>query len=378
MLSKIIPSHLKEKVIWSVLNGLEHKFFKNKKSLSNQTSYETVYQDGIMSLRHYLPLKEDEIEIGSQKIPVENKKYKTPILFIPPLAASSLIFDLFPNRSLVRYFTAKGYDVFLIDWGEPTKDHSHLTLEQYVLKWMPEAIEKVKEITQESEITLYAYCMGGIFALMYGAMFPDGGIRNMVTVASPADLHKLGLAGILLSLVYEPTQYLSQKLDLNLMDIHPKFLHVSGKLASFAFKLTNPVGSLMSGLELLLNLWDWEYVEKHRTMSKWYNDMSDYPGALLQEFVAKIGIENQLAKGKMTLAGKEIDFSKITNSILVFAGNKDKIVTIPAAQKILDIISSEDKQFSVVSGGHAGVFAGGKAPEETWAVSEEWLSVRSN
>jgi polyhydroxyalkanoate synthase len=43
----------------------------------------------------------------------------------------------------------------------------------------------------------------------------------------------------------------------------------------------------------------------------------------------------------------------------------------------LDIVSSKDKEFCVVPGGHAGVFAGSKAPENAWAISANWLVKRS-
>ena len=48
-----------------------------------------------------------------------------------------------------------------------------------------------------------------------------------------------------------------------------------------------------------------------------------------------------------------------------------------AARKVLDIVSSEDKEFCVVPGGHAGVFAGSRAPENTWNISADWLFDRS-
>jgi polyhydroxyalkanoate synthase len=53
------------------------------------------------------------------------------------------------------------------------------------------------------------------------------------------------------------------------------------------------------------------------------------------------------------------------------------LVSVLAARKVLEIVSSEDKEFCVVPGGHAGVFAGSKAPENTWSISADWLEIRS-
>ena len=30
-----------------------------------------------------------------------------------------LIYDLFPQRSLVRYLRARGFELYMVDWGRP-------------------------------------------------------------------------------------------------------------------------------------------------------------------------------------------------------------------------------------------------------------------
>ncbi|MBF0240622.1 MAG: hypothetical protein HQM12_23220, partial [SAR324 cluster bacterium] len=71
--------------------------------------------------------------------------------------------------------------------------------------------------------------------------------------------------------------------------------------------------------------------------------------------------------------------SKLTQaSLLSFAGNDDKIVSLKSSRKIMDVITAEDKEFRVVPGGHAGVFAGRKAVDYVWGASAEWLARRSN
>ena len=89
-----------------------------------------------MSLRYYPPLAEDFIELDGEMIDVERTPHKTPIVIVPPLAVNMLIYDLFPQRSLVRFLRAKGFEVYLIDWGVPTRQpihhhpasYTHLTL----------------------------------------------------------------------------------------------------------------------------------------------------------------------------------------------------------------------------------------------------------
>ena len=88
-------------------------------------------------------------------------------------------------------------------------------------------------------------------------------------------------------------------------------------------------------------------------------------------------MRNQLASGTVPLTDHVADFSRIKANFLGFAGDTDNIVSIPAAKKIMELLPTDDKTFEVVPGGHAGVFAGGKAKKHTWSMTADWLAERS-
>lgn len=368
---------LREKAFWSVVNAIERRLFQERFIVANRTPYDVIYNDRIMSVRHYLPLEEDEIRVGDDMMAVNQERYPVPLVLVPPLAATSMIFDLLPQRSVVRYFLARGFDVYLIDWGEVTADHRNLSLETYVLDWMPAALSRIREQSGRQDLSIFAYCMGGLLSLMYAAATQDAHIRNLVTVASPVDMHQSGVAGRVLSAIYRPARIISQVFNISLLDLPPRFLHVPGWLNSLAFKLTNPMGAVISYLELLVNLWDREYVKQHSTLQSWFDDMVDYPGATIKDMLVHMGLNNRMARGSMRLGQTEAAFAHIRCSILAFAGDDDRLVSASSAHKVLDIVSSQDKEFCVVPGGHAGVFAGSGAPRHTWALSADWLAQRS-
>ena len=367
-----------DKIFWSVLNGIEQYVFSENFIVSNLSQYDEILSEGIMSVRHYHPLDAREIEVAGAKVPVEPKKHRTPLVLVPPLAATSMIFDLMPHRSIVRFFLAKGFDVYLIDWGNVTADHTNLSLETYVMDWMPKAINAVRQCSGERDVSIFSYCMGGLISLMYLATSSDQSVRNLVTVASPVDMHQSGVAGKVLSAIYQPAQVISGLLNFSLMDLPARYFHVPGWTSSLVFKMTNPMGLVISSFEKFLNLWDREYLEESLTMSQWFNDMVDYPGETIREMSVNMMLNNKMATGKMRIGQTRAEFSKIKSSILAFAGEADKLVSKRAARKVLEIVSSEDKEFCVVPGGHAGVFAGSKAPENTWAMSADWLAQRSD
>ena len=81
-----------DKLFWSVLNGVEQYVFAENFIVSNLSPYEEILSEGIMSVRHYAPLKETEIEISGIKIPVSKNKLRVPVVLVPPLAATSMRF----------------------------------------------------------------------------------------------------------------------------------------------------------------------------------------------------------------------------------------------------------------------------------------------
>lgn len=366
------------KLFSAAVHSVERRLFSENFNVSNRTPFDTIYRDGIMSVRHYRPLEDDEIMVGNEPLSVAPERHTVPVVLVPPLAATAMIFDLLPQRSVVRYLLARGFDVYLIDWGDVTADHSNLSLETYVLDWMPAALDAVRQDSDEQDVSIFAYCMGGLLSLMYAAATQDRCIRNMVTVASPVDMHQMGIAGGVLSAIYRPARIVSEALNISLLDMPARYFHIPGWMNSLAFKLTNPVGSLVSSLELLVNLWDREYVKVHTTMQKWFDEMVDYPGETIKGMVVHMALNNSMARGRLKLGGEQATFDRIDCAILAFAGDSDRIVSIPSAHKVLDIVASRDREFCVVPGGHAGVFAGASAPENTWRISADWLSSRSD
>ncbi|WP_416397784.1 alpha/beta fold hydrolase [Allohahella sp. A8] len=371
------PPKFARRLLLSALHLIERRLFSENFIVANLTPYEEIYRDGIMSVRHYLPLEEDAIQIGDDIIEVKRDRLPVPLVFVPPLAATSMIFDLLPNRSLIRYFLALGFDVYLLDWGEVTEEHYELSLETYVLSWMPAAMKAVREDSGQTEVSCFCYCMGGLLTLMYAATADDTGLRNVVTVASPIDMHQSGVAGRILTAVYRPAQIVSRLLNFSLMDLPARYLHVPGWLNSLVFKLTNPLGSVINYWELLVNLWDREFVISHTTVSRWFDDMVDYPGQTIKEMTVSMMINNEMAGGRLRMGDQRAEFDNIKCAILAFAGADDRLVSPKSAHRLLEIVASKDKEFCVVPGGHAGVFAGSQAPALTWAVAAEWLLARS-
>ena len=345
---------------------------------AGQTPFETLHSDGLVSLRYYPPLQEDFIELDGMVIPVERKTHRTPIVIIPPLAVNMLIYDLFPQRSLVRFLRAKGFEVYLIDWGIPKREHTHYNMHTYVAELLPAYLNRVREHSGEQELSLHGWSMGGMFTLFYSALSKDQHIRNAIVLGLPIDSHASGAIGWMYQRIADVAGVVRKRTGFKLHDLKPHWFYTPGWANTIGFKLTNPVGSVMGYWELLVRLGDREFVTNHATTSAFLDRMVAYPGGVIQDTVVRVWIDNQLAKGRIQIGE---DFARLENvnaNLLAIAGQEDTLATPGAAKRVMDHVSSADKTFRVAPGGHMGILAGSKAPRASWLELAEWLSVRSD
>ncbi|EKF74089.1 polyhydroxyalkanoate synthase [Alcanivorax hongdengensis A-11-3] len=344
----------------------------------DKTPWDEIYRDGIMAVRHYSLPPMDEIAVNDESLPVSREKHRIPLLLVPALGIHCWTYDLMPNRSMVRYLMARGYDVYLIDWGKPSNADRSLGLDTYVNRWLPEAVNAVQAHAECKDVNLMGYCMGGLLCLMYLGGHPGSPVKNLVTIASPVNFHKSGPFGKVVSLAAIPAMQIHDWFKVRLEPLNDGLFHIPANLLALGFKMTNPPGVVQSYMDLVRNIADREYVTEYMTMGQWFNDMVDYPGAVVREVIEKMLLANSLANGRIRVGGREIDFSNIKQGLLAFAGSTDNIVSLRAAREILRVIGSQDKRFEVVPGGHAGVFSGSKAPSHSWRISADWLASRSD
>ncbi|HBF94515.1 MAG TPA: alpha/beta hydrolase, partial [Marinobacter adhaerens] len=300
---------------------------------AGQTPFETLYTDGLVSLRYYPPLAEDFIELEGETIAVERTAHKTPIVIVPPLAVNMLIYDLFPQRSLVRFLRAKGFEVYLIDWGMPTREHSHYNLHTYVAELLPAYLNRVREHSGEQELSLHGWSMGGMFTLFYSALSNDQHVRNAIVLGSPIDSHASGILGLVNQRMADVAGFVRKRTGFRLHDVKPHWFHTPGWANTIGFKLTNPIASVMSYWELIIRLGDREFVTSHATTSAFLDRMVAYPGGIIQDTVVRVWIDNQLSKGEIQIGEDVARLDNVSANLLAIAGGDDTLVTPGAAKR---------------------------------------------
>ena len=334
------------------VNGVDW-LVRNPKTVVGRTPYDLVYQRDKLEVRHY--------HAGSV-----HPRYAVPVLLVPPLMVKPFIFDLYPGRSLVAFLLQQGFSVYLVDFGEPDDADAYVTLDDYVLDWIPAACRAVKADAHSPELSMLGYCMGGLFALSHVAANNDTSVRNIVSIGAPVDANKMGLFAWMAKLAGGQVEFISRRIG-----------NVPGGLSSTVFRLLTPMKNVTRYADLFMNMWDQEYVNGFDAMNQWVSQFIDYPQSAFVQFNREFMQHNKLVKGQMRFGRKVADLRRLKASLLVFAGRSDQIAPPPAVRAVLDAVGSTDKTYCEARGGHMGVFAGSTAPEQVWSPTAAWLGERS-
>jgi len=334
------------------VNGVEW-LLRDPKRLVGRTPYEVVYQRAKLTVRRYYA--------GSV-----HPRYALPVLLVPPLMVKPFIFDLYPGRSMVEFLLKRGFRVYLVDFGEPDDADAYVTLDNYVVDWMPAACHAVKESAGAGELSLLGYCMGGLFGLSHVAANHDRSVRNIVSIGAPVDAAKMGLFAWMAQLAGPQTEFLVRRIG-----------NVPGGLSSTVFRLLTPMKNVTRYADLFMNMWNHEYVNGFDAMNQWVSQFIDYPQSAFLQFQRDFVRHNKLVKGQMVFRGKVADLRRVHAALLVFAGRSDQIAPVAAVRALLDAVGSADKHFVLVPGGHMGIFAGATANEHVWQPAADWLAARS-
>ena len=69
--------------------------------VAGQPPYDVIARHDLASVRHYRPLTESHIDVDGQRIEVARTRHAVPVVIVAPLAVNMLIYDLFPERSVL-------------------------------------------------------------------------------------------------------------------------------------------------------------------------------------------------------------------------------------------------------------------------------------
>jgi polyhydroxyalkanoate synthase len=284
-----------------------------------------------------------------------------PVLFIPAPVSRYFIIDLLPGRSFAGHVAEAGFDVYIADFGTPTREDRFADLAYYVDGLVRRCVRQVCALTGEEQVSLVGYCLGGTLSLLYTALYPET-VKRLVLLTTTVDgdveggipwvAHRMGLAG--------------ESYD------DPRLVPAA-EVKSW-FEMLAPGSNSLVGR--MSDLWDRlddapERLREVRTMASWVDDVVPAPGRLLAELYRKFGPgTNSLLKGGASVGDKPVDFARLSMPVLSVSAEKDTIAPPAGVDAIARIVPHAE--VVRLPGGHVGIVAG-RAAAALWKRTVEFL-----
>ena len=318
-----------------------------------ETPSEVVYTENKLELLHYEPRTDEQHDV--------------PILVIYALINKPFILDLQPNRSVIRRLLEAGFDVYLIDWNEPSRLDQHLTLDDYVNRYIDNCVEEVRERSGQDAINVLGYCMGGTMSTMYAALHPEK-VRNLGLMAAGLCFDDTG--GVL--------ELWGDEAFFSPDELRATYGNAPAEMLDVGFALMDPVSNYVSKyVRLYDNLDNDDFVANFGRMERWLSEGIDVAGATFAQFVEDIYQDNKLYENELYLGGEHVDLANIDMPVLQITGEYDHLIPSATSKPFNDVIASEDTAIIEYPTGHIGLSVSGSSHENVWPQVCEWFEERS-
>jgi len=317
-----------------------------------QTPYEVVYQEDRVKLKHYLPRTKS--------------RYKTPLLVTYALINRETMLDLQPGRSVVERFLDNGIDLYMIDWGYPTRKDRFLGFDDHINGYMDNIVDFIRERHKVEKINLMGICMGGTFSVIYSALHPEK-IKNLVTTVTPTNFDtKKGLLHVWME-------------NIDVDRVVDTFGNLPADMMNLGFLLLNPARLMIDKYVGFMEHNDnKQFVENFVRMEKWIFDSPDLPGEVFRQFIKDCYQGNKLLKNQMEVGGQLVNLKKLTMPLLNIYGKFDHLVPPEACDQLVNHVGSKDTEDICLDTGHIGIYVSSKYQKEFAPKIAGWLKDRDH
>lgn len=293
--------------------------------------------------------------------------YAEPVLFCYALVNRPYILDLQPDRSVIRQYLDRGFEVYLIDWGVPSAADRSMTLNDYVGGLLKNVTDYVLDHSPTNDLHLFGYCMGGTMSTMFTAIYPEL-VNTLTLMAAPIDF--AGEEGLMQ--VWTKPKYFDVD---TLVDT---FGNCPAPFLQSCFQMMKPVQSYyLKYTGFFERMDDEKFVENYFAMEKWVNDNIPVAGETFREYVKKLYQRNELVQGQFHLGDVPVRLDRINCPLLLLTASADHLVPPAQTLGITPHVGSKDVQTKQLEAGHVGLAVSSKAHKKFWPESTKWLAERS-
>lgn len=279
------------------------------------------------------------------------------VFVTPSMINRSVILDLLPEKSFVRWLAGQGFDVFLLDWGQPVKDAGMETMDGVIMERLLPAMEfAAKEAG--GKIHAIGYCMGGTL-LAAGAALSPRILNSVIFLASPWDFH----AGdrTLTTYIREGTATAQAMIE------QSGILPAEWIQSVFAAINAERTVSKFAGFDAQTG----DAARLFVAVEDWLNEGIDLPAGVARTCLHEWYGENATGQGAWTVDGVAIDLSALDVPALVVASERDRLVPAESSLAMAVVLPRAEVMKPAI--GHIGMMTGRTCESVVWEKVERWF-----
>ena len=274
--------------------------------------------------------------------PTTDQVHARPLVICPPQINKFYALDLSPEKSLIKFATGQGLQVFAVSWCNPTKAQRHWNMSTYV-QALDEAVDAARQITVSPDVNLWGACSGGMTSAAYLGWLAATGQKKVASVISPV-------------CVLDPTRTMDTTMGLMASETGFKALKAAVKRRGIVdgSELARIFAWLRPN-DLIWNYWVNNYLLGNDPPAFdilfWNADTTRLPAAFHADLIGIFENNPYVNAGRMEVLGKPIDMKQVHVDAYIVAGITDHITPWRACYESARIYGPKS-EFVLANAGH--------------------------
>jgi polyhydroxyalkanoate synthase len=334
--------------------------FKLGKNVAN-TPGAVVYRNALIELIQYAP--------------TTSVVHARPLLIVPPQINKYYVFDLAPDKSLVRYALDSGVQTFVASWRNPGREHADCGLDAYA-EALEQAVDAMRTITGSPDVNVLGACSGGItLTALLGLLAARSERKVRSATLAVCVLDTSAVRNSTAGMFVTPATVAAAKAASRRRGV------VEGTELARMFAWMRP------------NDLVWNYVVNNYLLGNeppahdilfWNSDTTRLPARLHADFLDLVESNAFAHPRRLRVRGKRIDVGAIGIDSYIVGGLTDHITTWQGVYRTAQLYGARRATFVLSNGGHIQSLVNPPGNARSWFMTgsaraktpESWLKQR--